>query len=128
MVADDDDAMLELLVTRLELGGYHTFTARDGFKALESIYSVRPNGVVLDIGMPRMDGFGVLSALQQNMKFRDTPVLVLTARNATDDIRRAISLGAKDYLTKPFDDKLLLARVARLTRPRSRDHRTIFVD
>jgi two-component system OmpR family response regulator len=127
VVADDDDAMLELLVTRLELGGYHAFTARDGFKALEAIYATRPQGVILDIGMPRMDGFGVLAALRSNARFRHTPVLVLTARNAAEDIKRAISLGAKDYMTKPFDNQLLLARVARLTRRAARSQ-DVFLD
>ena len=75
-----------------------------------------PQGVILDIGMPFMDGFGVLSALQASAKLRPTPVLVLTARNAADDVKRAIRLGAKDYMTKPFDDARLLSRVARLVR------------
>ena len=116
VLAEDDDPILELLVTRLELAGYKTFIARDGYRALEVIYTTRPHGVVLDIGMPSMDGFGVLAALRANTKFPTPPVLVLTARNAPEDVKRAIGLGAKDYMTKPFNDARLLARVARLVR------------
>lgn len=118
VVAEDDEGILELLVTRLELAGFKTFSARDGFRALDAIYTVRPQGVVLDIGMPLMDGFTVLQSLKANLKFNKTPVLVLTARNAPDDVRRAIALGASDYMTKPFDDARFLARVRRLVRPR----------
>jgi two-component system OmpR family response regulator len=118
VVAEDDEAILELLVTRLELAGYQTFVARDGFRALDAIYSTKPQGVVLDIGMPMMDGYDVLASLRANAKIKPVPVLVLTARNGVDDVKKAIALGAKDYLTKPFDDVRLLARVARLVRPR----------
>jgi len=64
--------------------------------------------------MPEMDGFAVLEALKEHGRI--LPVLVLTARHAADDVRRAVSLGAKDYLTKPFTEALLQARVARLFR------------
>ncbi len=115
VVAEDDEGILELVVTRLDLAGYQTFIARDGYRALEAIYTNTPHGVVLDIGMPNLDGFGVLRTLRANPKYRATPVMMLTARKDTDDVRLAMSLGAKDYLAKPFKDAQLLARVARLT-------------
>lgn len=112
LVVDDDPMMLELLVTRLELAGYAVATARDGVEALRRLHEYRPHGVILDINMPRLDGFGVL----EQMNTGRWPVLVLTARNQTPDVQRAISLGARDFLSKPFKDNQLLLRVARLLR------------
>jgi DNA-binding response OmpR family regulator len=66
--------------------------------------------------MPELDGFGVLTALSASGA-KPPPTMVLTARHASEDVRRAMSLGAKDYLTKPFSENQLLARIARLLRP-----------
>ena len=118
VVADDTDFVLDLVVTRLELAGYQTFMARNGYQAVQVIAEVAPHAVVLDIGMPGMDGFAVLTALRSTPKTRDIPVLMLTARNAAADIQRALACGARDYLAKPFDDQVLVARVARLLRRR----------
>jgi two-component system OmpR family response regulator len=114
-VAEDDDAVLELVRLRLDLAGYRVAYARDGLEAFNAIRRLQPAAVVLDLNLPRLDGFGVLESMWA-MKIR-IPVLVLTARNAGDDVRRCIALGARDFLTKPFDDQRLLQRVARLVRP-----------
>ena len=113
-VAEDDASVLELLRVRLELAGYHTFYARDGHRAVEAIRNVAPHVIVLDIGLPHLDGFGVLQSLRADRRFKDTPVLMLTARHAQSDVQRSLACGAQDYLTKPFDDKVFLARVGRL--------------
>jgi DNA-binding response OmpR family regulator len=118
VVAEDDEAVLELVRIRLELASFDVSYARDGYAALETIRSVQPAGVILDLNMPRLDGIGVLKALPQ-LKLRATPpVLVLTARNAPEDVRLCLSLGAKDVLAKPFNDRELIARAARLLRRR----------
>jgi two-component system OmpR family response regulator len=114
LVAEDDHDVRELIRTRLASAGYEVHTARNGAEALVRIAAVKPHGMVLDINMPELDGFGVLEALRA--QGAAIPVLVLTARHAADDVRRAISLGAKDYLTKPFSEAQLQARVARLMR------------
>ncbi len=116
LIVEDDPSLLELLTTRLELAGYRTACARDGYQGLEALNGVQPDAIVLDLNMPRLDGFGVLAALNKRPLDKQPPVLVLTARNAADDVRRCLSLGAKDYLAKPFKDAHLLARVARLLR------------
>jgi len=118
-IADDDPGIVDLLRTRLELAGYETAYARDGASAVEGIRHTQPAGVVLDLGMPRLDGFAVLRALRSQAATRATPVMVLTARHAPDDVRRAVSCGAQDYLSKPFDDAQLLRRIARLLRART---------
>ena len=115
LVAEDDPGIRDLVRTRLELAGYEVMTARNGAEAFSLVQEVRPAAMVLDINMPGLDGFGVLRGLKA--RGRTLPVLVLSARHAAEDVRLAVRLGAKDYLTKPFTDAQLLARVSRLLRP-----------
>lgn len=116
LVADDDPLVRELILTHLRLAGFDAHGARDGREAVERARALRPQALILDINMPELDGFGVLAALQELRLTPGTPVLVLTARHAADDVRRAIKLGAKDYLAKPFTQEQLMARVGRLLR------------
>jgi DNA-binding response OmpR family regulator len=116
LIVEDDPSVLDLLTTRLELAGYRTACAKDGYRALEALSGVQPDAIVLDLNMPNLDGFGVLAALNKRPLNKQPPIIVLTARNAVDDVRRCLSLGAKDYLAKPFNEAQLLTRVARLLR------------
>jgi two-component system OmpR family response regulator len=115
LIVEDDPMMGELIRTRLDLAGYRTVLARDGYEGLDRLRDHKPDAMLLDINMPRLDGFGVL----QHMKSvgLKTPTMVLTARNQSSDVQEAIKLGARDFLTKPFEDHKLLSRVARLVRP-----------
>jgi two-component system chemotaxis response regulator CheY len=116
-VAEDDPATLELIVTRLSVAGYAALYARDGMEAVNGILSSRPHAVILDVNMPGLDGFGVMRKLRDNPAAPGRmPIMVLTARNSPEDVRRAIQLGARDFLSKPFKDAQLLDRVARLLR------------
>jgi DNA-binding response OmpR family regulator len=117
-IAEDDRNVLELLTTRLSLAGYDTAFGRDGWEALEGIHSTRPAAILLDVNMPRLDGFGVLRHLRKSPAVANIPIMMLTARHAPDDVREALALGARDYLAKPFTDSQLLTRVARLLRRR----------
>ena len=117
LVAEDDPDIRELVTTRLTLAGYRTSFAADGATALQSIIHSRPSAVVLDINMPNLSGFDVLQRLRREPSLGRIPVLVLTARGSSQDVRDALKLGAKDYLAKPFDDQELLRRVNRLLRP-----------
>lgn len=115
LIVDDDPFLLELISTRLDLAGYTTAQARDGRRALERLADFRPEAMVLDLNMPYLDGFQVLERMRGGSNGIARPAtLVLTARSQADDVQRAIQLGAKDYLAKPFRDEHLLARVARL--------------
>ena len=116
VVAEDDPAVLELLRVRLGIAGYTVGYARNGLTAVELIRSVKPAVVVLDINMPGLDGFEVLTALRRDRMVRPLAVLMLSSRCAPADIQRCIALGAKDYLAKPFADRDLLIRMARLAR------------
>lgn len=116
LVAEDEPAILELVITRLEQAGYRTCFATTGWEAAEGVQRFTPDAVLLDINMGGMDGFAVLQSMKAHPQTAKTPVLMLTARGTPEDVERAIALGAKDYLTKPFDDHVLLQRVARLLR------------
>lgn len=115
LVAEDDNDIREIVRTRLKMAGFDVRVAHNGREALNSVMVMKPDAMVLDINMPELDGFGVLEALK-TAAVRPPPTLVLTARNAADDVRRAMALGAKDYLAKPFTEKQLLDRVNRLLR------------
>lgn len=116
LVVDDDPMMLELLTVRLDLAGYEAHGVRDGRQALDGLRGLRPAAMVLDINMPGMNGFDVLRRLRETGQIATLPVMVLTARHATDDVRMAIDLGARDYLAKPFNDQQFLLRINRLLR------------
>ncbi len=118
LVVDDDPAVLDLVVTRLEIAGYETRRARDGAAAVDRLAEVRPAAMILDLNMPKLDGFGVLDLMSQRADLAGIPVLVLSARSAPNDVKLAIAMGASDYLSKPFETSRLLSRVARLVQPR----------
>jgi DNA-binding response OmpR family regulator len=115
LIVDDDPAIRELLSIRLGVLGYQVATARDGDTALERIQDFHPDAMILDVAMPRLDGFKVLERLGK-ARLAKLPVLMLTASTSVKDVQQAIRLGAKDYLCKPFTDDQLIRRVARLTR------------
>ncbi len=132
LVVDDDPMVRELLTTRLTLAGYVAFQARNGHEALACLSEIRPDAMILDINMPALDGFRVLETMRATGDVEKVRVMVLTARNQKDDVQRAIRLGARDFLAKPFNDAQFLARTARLVRraepPAAASERVLWVD
>ena len=114
LVIEDEPRMLELLRRGLQEHDCTVLTAMDGEGGLEIAASIELDAVVLDIGLPRCDGYDVIRALRG--RFCTTPVLMLTARDGEDDIIRGLDLGADDYLTKPFSFAELVARLQAITR------------
>lgn len=108
LIIDDDEHLLDLLKIYLENRGYAATTATDGVEGLRRLYEDRPNLVILDIMMPGMDGW---RACERIREMCDIPVIVLTALNQEDDCVRGLSLGADDYMVKPFRLRELAARV-----------------
>ena len=116
LIIEDEPRMLDLLRKGLYEHGYTVMTAADGETGLEIATSFEFNAIVLDIGLPRLNGYGLIQALRsRNCR---TSVLMLTARDSEDDIIRGLDLGADDYLTKPFSFPELVARLQSITRPR----------
>ncbi|MBQ6822715.1 MAG: response regulator [Bacteroidales bacterium] len=114
ILAVDDVALNLLLVKKiLQRYNFRIRTADSGIKALEEVAAEKPDLILLDILMPGIDGFEVLSRLKADWNTKDIPVIILSALNSNKDIVRAYEMGAKDYITKPIIMEKLINSVAR---------------
>ncbi|MDN5343965.1 MAG: two-component system, OmpR family, alkaline phosphatase synthesis response regulator PhoP [Clostridia bacterium] len=113
LIVDDEPAILELVAFNLEQAGYATSTASDGAEALEKVAAEKPDLVILDVMLPKVDGFEVCRSIRAR---GNTPILMLTARKEEVDRVLGLELGADDYLTKPFSPRELVARVRAILR------------
>ena len=111
--ADDDPQLLRLVTRNLEFEGYEPIAAADGQEALEAIERRQPDLALLDIMMPKLDGFAVCERVRS---FSALPIIILTARGQDQDKIHGFDVGADDYLTKPFNVDELLARVRAVLR------------
>ncbi|MCS6808211.1 MAG: response regulator [Bacteroidota bacterium] len=110
LVIDDTDFIREDIATTLQFEGYETITAEDGLAGLEKAKAERPDLILCDVSMPRLDGFGALEQIRKTEGIRNVPFIFLTAKAEKTDMRRGMELGANDYLTKPFTtDELINA-------------------
>jgi two-component system response regulator MprA len=115
LVVEDDDEIAQALQRSLRMEGYEVRIAADGEAALEASDAFNPDLVVLDLGLPKVDGMDVARALRER---GDVPILILTARDAVDARVEGLDAGADDYLVKPFERQELLARLRALLRRR----------
>jgi two-component system, OmpR family, alkaline phosphatase synthesis response regulator PhoP len=113
LVVDDEPSILKLITAYLESEGYDYKTAQDGLTALKTIRSFRPEIIILDVMLPGMDGIEVLGQLRRES---DAYVIMLTARSEETDKIIGLSVGADDYLTKPFSPRELMARIKAVLR------------
>lgn len=120
LVVDDDDTVRHLIRKVLECSGYSVVEAASGSEAVRVFYDDRPALVVLDISMPEFDGYKLLERVRE---VSDVPVLMLTAHQRELDKVRALQSGADDYLTKPFGNQELVARIEALLRRAGESHR-----
>ncbi len=111
LVADDNEMNRDLLARRLSRRGFTVVTAADGQEALDRITEQPFDVVVLDIMMPRVDGMEVLSRVREKTAAADLPIIMATAKSEAQDVVRALEMGANDYVTKPLDFQVVLARV-----------------
>jgi DNA-binding response OmpR family regulator len=116
LIVEDEPRMLDLLRKGLYEHGHTIMTAADGEAGLEIASSFEFDAIVLDIGLPLLNGYELIKALR--VRARSMPVLMLTARDTEDDIICGLVLGADDYLTKPFSFPELIARLQAITRPK----------
>jgi DNA-binding response OmpR family regulator len=111
LAADDDEDILELVAFRLERSGYTVLKARDGEEALQVAREALPDLAVLDVMMPKLDGFEVTRAIRADGTTKAMPIILLTARAQDADVQAGFDAGADDYLRKPFSPQELRARV-----------------
>jgi CheY-like chemotaxis protein len=111
LLVDDEDSLRKVMRDLLERDGYVVTEARDGVQALDQVDRVGPDIIVLDLNLPGLDGYGVLSHLRSRPATANIPVIVLTAKGDEDNEVRVFELGADDFLTKPFRARALSARL-----------------
>ena len=111
LVVDDEPQIRKLLRTRLEYHNYKVIEGEDGEEALKLLREEKPDLLILDVGMPKMDGYEVCRRIRKEEGISLTPIIVLTARSAGNDKIDSIEAGANTFIIKPFDPELLIFKV-----------------
>ena len=114
LLVDDEPPIILMLETRLKAEGYQVLSAIDGLTALEKAKKERPDLIILDLMLPKMDGHKVCALLKKDARYAKIPILMFTARAQEEDRRLGEEAGADAYLTKPFEAQVLLAKVREL--------------
>lgn len=114
LIAEDEADIRQLISFNLERESYNTLLAGDGEEAVLMAYNKIPDLIILDLMLPKMDGFSVFKELRLDSRTKDIPVIMLTAKAQLDDVIAGLEMGADDYLTKPFSPKELVLRVKAL--------------
>jgi DNA-binding response OmpR family regulator len=117
LIVDDDRVLADVLAFTLRREGFQVLQAHDGVEALQRWTEEQPDLVVLDVNLPKLDGFHVCQQIREQS---DTPIVLLTVRGEEDDIVRGLELGADDYITKPFSPRQLVARARAVLRRATR--------
>jgi len=115
LVVDDNKITTKLLRRYLEANGYEAREAFDGIDCLEKVEEKQPDAIVLDVMMPRMDGYETVKKLKEQDHTRHIPVVIVTALNDVPNQLKSIDSGADDFLSKPIEEKLLIAKVKLLS-------------
>ncbi len=115
LIVDDEPNILMSLEYTFKKKNFLVFIARDGEEALELLKTERPEIIILDIMMPKVDGYATLEVIKKDERLRDCKVILLSAKNKENDIKKGLSLGADAFITKPFSIKKLIKKVENLT-------------
>jgi len=121
LVVDDEPSIVSLLKARLEASQYEVITAKDGQEALEKTGQEKPDLIILDIMLPKIDGYMVASMLKSDENTRDIPIVMLTARNLAQDIKAGMESGAVSYVQKPFNSDVLLGMIPTLINQKKKE-------
>jgi DNA-binding response OmpR family regulator len=114
IIVDDDRETREMLTLALELEGFEVAQATNGLRLISTLHVDRPDLILLDVMMSWIDGFELCRSIKQNDEFRDIPVVFVSARKSTEDVRQGREAGAADYFTKPLDVDRLARRIHEL--------------
>lgn len=111
LLAEDQTDLRDMITTSLELSGHRVIATSDGQEAIEQAEEQRPDLIILDLHMPRVNGFEVCERLKAQETFRRIPILIMSAGGSREQIRASLNAGAQEYLAKPFDLDHLIKRV-----------------
>ena len=111
LVVDDEIYIVHILDFSLGVEGYEVMTALDGEQALDKVKQEKPDLIVLDIMMPKLDGYETCKALKSDAETKDIPVILLSAKGRNVDQKVGFEVGADDYITKPFSPRKLVERI-----------------
>lgn len=111
LAVDDEEDILRLIEIKLKKAGFEVLTARDGQEALEKALAEKPDLMLLDVMMPRRDGYSVVSEVKRQLGTEAPVIILLTARGQEADIVQGLTIGADDYIVKPFSPRELIARI-----------------
>ena len=114
LLVDDEVQLLTMVQMRLEANGYEVITASDGQEGLEKAKNENPDLIMMDVMMPKMDGYKVCGLLKNDTRYSKIPIILFTARAQQDDQQVGKEAGADAYITKPFDPPVLLAKIEEL--------------
>ena len=114
LVVDDEIYIVHILDFSLGMEGYEVITALDGEQALEKLKTEKPDLIVLDIMMPKLDGYEVCKSIKSSPETRHIPVILLSAKGRNVDQKMGFDVGADDYITKPFSPRKLVERINQL--------------
>lgn len=124
LVVDDEEDILALVTARLRQGGYEVTVASDGLEGLEKAEKERPDLILVDVSMPRMNGFQMIQLLRLNESLKETPIIVITASRQKDEAAWREQVGVSQFVLKPFESGELLEKVRRtLCRSQLREKR-----
>lgn len=116
LIVDDERDLVEMVSLRLKANGYRVITALDGMEALKKAKADGPDLIILDLMLPKMDGYKVCGLLKKDTRYAKIPIIMFTARAQGEDVKLGREMGADAYIRKPFEAKVLLAKVKELVR------------
>ncbi len=114
LVVDDEKELVEMIKMRLEANDYETITAYDGHEALEKARKEKPDLIILDLMLPKIDGYKVCGLLKADTRYNKIPIIMFTARAQESDEKLGFECGADAYITKPFESEVLLVKIKEL--------------
>jgi DNA-binding response OmpR family regulator len=117
IIVDDEPNIVMTLEYTFKKNNFEVYIARDGSEAIEILNTVVPDVIILDIMMPKVDGYQTIKVLKANKKLKHTKVVFLTAKNKASDIEKGLKLGADKYVTKPFSVKKIVSEINALLAP-----------
>jgi DNA-binding response OmpR family regulator len=114
LIADDELRLRKVVVLHLKKNGFEVVEASNGQKALDLLNTFEPDIIILDIMMPEKDGIEACKEIRSIEKYKNTPIILLTAKSGADDVEEGLEAGANEYITKPFSPKTLIEKINNL--------------